>query len=246
MAEKFCLKWNDFYTNISHSFRDLRNEENLHDVTLVTDDNQQISAHKLILSISSDYFNALFKNIKQPNMVVCLQGLSKEDVNNCLNYMYNGEVQIFQDDLDKFLDIAERLKIKGLVGSSNSTEETYFQKQENFEDAPIAVSEQYTNKNRESQDLQLVENPSSIQFPSNHEYDMKEETAKYIEILEDGNVRCTICGKISNAKRQKERLPNMRYHIETHFEGLSYNCNLCNKTLKNKMQLAQHKKKSCK
>ena len=49
MSEKFCLKWNDFTSNASKSFGNFRNEEYLHDVTLVSDDQYQISAHKLVL-----------------------------------------------------------------------------------------------------------------------------------------------------------------------------------------------------
>ena len=56
MTEKFSLKWNDFHSNVSKSFSLLRNEEYLHDVTLVGDDHKQISAHRLVLSACSDYF----------------------------------------------------------------------------------------------------------------------------------------------------------------------------------------------
>ena len=44
--EKFCLKWNDFETNIRNSFRGLREEQNYFDVTLACDDGHQIEAHK--------------------------------------------------------------------------------------------------------------------------------------------------------------------------------------------------------
>ena len=50
--EKFCLKWNDFQSNVSKSFNTLRREEELFDVTLVSDDEQHIQAHKMILSAS--------------------------------------------------------------------------------------------------------------------------------------------------------------------------------------------------
>ena len=55
MSEKFCLKWNDFLSNVSKSFSLLRNEDYLHDVTIVSDDNEQIAAHKLVLSTCSEY-----------------------------------------------------------------------------------------------------------------------------------------------------------------------------------------------
>ena len=62
MAEKFSLKWHDFNTNVSKSFGLLRDEEYLHDVTLVSDDNMQVSAHKLVLSACSEYFKNIFRN----------------------------------------------------------------------------------------------------------------------------------------------------------------------------------------
>ena len=34
--EKFCLKWNDFESNLSDAFRDLREEKDFLDVTLGT------------------------------------------------------------------------------------------------------------------------------------------------------------------------------------------------------------------
>ena len=58
MSEKFSLKWNDFDANVSKCFGRLRNEDYLHDVTLVTDDDHHVTAHKLVLSACSDYFCA--------------------------------------------------------------------------------------------------------------------------------------------------------------------------------------------
>ena len=115
MSEKFCLKWNDFQTNVSKSFSDLRNEEYLHDVTLVCDDNSQVSAHKLVLSACSEYFKTIFRNNGHQNPLICLEGVSSPELRNILDYMYNGEANIFQENLDNFLSLAQRLKILGLL-----------------------------------------------------------------------------------------------------------------------------------
>ena len=114
MSEKFCLKWNDFQSNVSNSFSLLRNEDYLHDVTIVTDDNDQIAAHKLVLSASSEYFKNIFKKNKHSHPLLCLEGVSSKDVRNMMDYIYNGELQIIQEDVDRFLNIAHRLKIEGL------------------------------------------------------------------------------------------------------------------------------------
>ena len=120
MSEKFCLKWNDFHSNVSNSFGMFRNEDYLHDVTLVSDDHKQVSAHKLVLSACSEYFKDIFKHNIKPNAhtLLCLNGVSSDDLRNIMDYIYNGEVQIFQENLDSFLNIAQRLKLEGLIGNN--------------------------------------------------------------------------------------------------------------------------------
>ena len=115
MSEKFCLKWNDFYSNASKTFGAFRNEDYLHDVTLVSDDQHQVTAHKLVLAASSDYFKNIFKN-KISNPFLCLDGISSADMNNILDYIYHGEVQIYHEHLDRFLTVAQRFKLEGLLG----------------------------------------------------------------------------------------------------------------------------------
>ena len=141
MSEKFSLKWNDFHSNVSKSFELLRNEGYLQDVTLVGDDDNQVKAHKLVLSACSSYFKNIFKKNIQSNILLCIEGTTKKDLQNILDYMYNGEVQIFQEDLDRFLTIAQRMKLEGLRQDSNhpnfdqneAKEEISFTDQELFE-----------------------------------------------------------------------------------------------------------------
>jgi len=94
MSDKYCLKWNDFQSNTSRSFNSVRNEEYLHDVTLVSDDDNIVTAHKLVLSMSSIYFKNIFKNNQHSHPLLCLDGISSEDLKNILDYIYIGEVQI--------------------------------------------------------------------------------------------------------------------------------------------------------
>ena len=64
MTEKFNLKWNDFQSNISKSFGKLKNEQEFFDVTLISEDQKQVSAHKLVLSACSPYFRTILTNNK--------------------------------------------------------------------------------------------------------------------------------------------------------------------------------------
>ena len=97
MSEKFFLKWNDFQSNVSKSFSLLRNEDYLHDVSIVSDDKEHIPAHKLVLSTCSEYFKSNSMKNKHSHPLVCLEAVNSNDVRNMLDYIYNGELQIFQE-----------------------------------------------------------------------------------------------------------------------------------------------------
>lgn len=113
-SEKFCLRWNDFESNISEAFRELREEKDFLDVTLVCE-NEQVQAHKVILSACSSFFrNILRRNIHQ-HPLVYLKGIKFSDLQSVLNFMYQGEVSVAQDELNSFLAVAEDLKVKGLT-----------------------------------------------------------------------------------------------------------------------------------
>ena len=115
MSETFNLKWNDFQTNVSKSFGLFRNESYLHDVTLVSEDFKQIPAHKLVLSACSEYFKKILKETNQAQPLLCLDGVSSGDIQNVLDYVYHGEVRIYQEDIDGFLAVAQKLKLEGLI-----------------------------------------------------------------------------------------------------------------------------------
>ena len=169
MSEKFCLKWNDFHSNVSKSFELFRNEDYLHDVTLVSDDHRQISAHKLVLSACSEYFKDIFKLNNKPNShpLVCLDGIKSDDLKNIMDYIYNGEVQIFQENLDRFLAVAQRLKLEGLMGNEDTQpqqdfvameEKVYATEDGNFNvEAPPVSPVTEVQKTHKSKELATVE-----------------------------------------------------------------------------------------
>ena len=108
-TDKFCLKWSEFETNIREFFRELRDDQNQFDVTLATDDDYQIQAHKLILSAGSKFFSNIMTKTKHPNgpnTFIYLKGIKREQVDNILDFLYNGEANVAQDDLNIFLETA--------------------------------------------------------------------------------------------------------------------------------------------
>ena len=119
-SEKFCLKWNDFESNICSAFRDLKNEKDFFDVTIACEE-EQVLAHKVILSACSPFFKNLLRRNQHQHPLLYLKGISFSGIQSVLNFMYYGEVNIAQEDLNTFLAVAEELQVKGLTQSQNQT-----------------------------------------------------------------------------------------------------------------------------
>ena len=116
-SEKLRLKWNDFQENLNSSFKQLRNDDELSDVTLVSDDGGCVGAHKVVLVLSSPFFMNLLKRSKHSHPFVFLRGVKKNTILAMLDFLYRGEANVLQDDLDQFLSLAEDFQLKGLTGS---------------------------------------------------------------------------------------------------------------------------------
>jgi len=119
-SEKFCLRWNDFETNISVAFRELREEKDFFDVTLACDDSQ-VQAHKVILSACSPFFRNVLRRNPHQHPLLYLKGVKYKELLSVLNFMYMGEVNVAQEELNSFLSVAEDLRVKGLT-QNNATE----------------------------------------------------------------------------------------------------------------------------
>ena len=248
MSEKFSLKWNDFHSNVSKSFSSLRNEDYLHDVTIVSDDNEQMAAHKLVLSTCSAFFKSIFMKNKHSHPIICLEGLSSHDVRNMMDYMYNGELQVFQDDLDRFLNIAQRLKLEGLITDPNDDQE---------EDINVKETEKLNNKAPNFQEGFTNSSYRTKITPQGHERVIAKAStdinpvniSEIDEQIEQNIIKnldstgtsytCKFCGKNTGRKTS-----HIRSHIETHLEGLSFNCPLCEKTFRSRHSLSVHKSRN--
>jgi len=123
-TEKFCLKWNDFEANISHAFRDIRDAKDFLDVTLVCEEDEQLQAHKVILSACSPFFRKILQRNPHQHPLLYLKGVKFADLQSVLNFMYHGEVNVAQDELNSFLAVAEELKVKGLTQNNSSSSNT--------------------------------------------------------------------------------------------------------------------------
>lgn len=117
-SEQFSLCWDNFHKNMSSGMQSLLETEDLVDVTLAVE-GRYLKAHKMVLSVCSPYFRELFQTNPCKHPIVFMKDVSYIALSDLLQFMYQGEVQVAQENLSTFIKTAEALQIKGLTGDSN-------------------------------------------------------------------------------------------------------------------------------
>ena len=232
-SEKFCLKWNDFQENVTKSFSQMRQQSGLFDVTLVSSDQKQVSAHRLVLSACSDFFKNIFNNNNShSHPLLYLDCVDSGEINLMLDYIYQGEVQIYQEHLDRFLEVAKKFKLDGLMaaeveGKSEPIDNNYHQFEE-IHEAIVDPAAKAPSSKKQERSLRV--------YNETFEANNSEVEKKFIELIvkENKMYRCTVCDKTQTDKTK------MRLHLETHLTGLSYDCPTCGKNFRSRNAFNTH------
>ena len=233
------MKWNDFQQNILTSYYDFRKDQDFTDVTLVCKEDNQIKAHRIVLSSCSPFFCRLLKRNNHSHPMIYMRGLKAKDLVAIVDFIYHGEASIYQEDLDGFLALAEELQLKGLAGSDVQNVAEDLMKHSNkkqpkirldhkqehtFETNAIEDIDNFTTSSVENKYMVPVDAGKMLVAADTSKEDLKEKLNSMMERADEGGNKwkCTICGKTTNDTR------DMRRHIESHIEGLSYPCTQCN------------------
>ena len=261
-SEKFCLKWNDFQENMIGSLKELHGDLDFCDVTLACEGNHHIAASKVVLASSSPIFRDILKSNKHSYPLIYMKGTKKADLAAIVDFMYHGEANIFQEDIDSFLCLADELKLKGLSGSRPLQEDPGEEKilniaksVENFETLKAEQSKQETTTkgleallksdtisptNENFGALVATETSGKYFLSVNADFDNLSDKVNSIIERRNGIWTCNICEKTSTNNKKQD----LKRHAETHIEGVSYPCNHCDKTLRCSKALEMHNKRT--
>ena len=247
MSEKLCLKWswNDFQASVKEAFVDLRNDCDFADVTLACEDGRQIEVHRIILSASSPLMKNMLKLNKHSHPLILMRGLKYEDLLALVDFFYYGEVNIFEDNLDSFLEIAKELQVKGLM--EQNTKNFHQRTETIITNATVKeeVKKSNTGQKQKGQRLSIAVDSearvklSSCAFNGFSELDetvkSMMETSQNISIGEQTVKICKHCGKEGQSMA-------IRDHIEAyHLEGVALPCNNCKRTFRSRYSVEKHK-----
>ncbi|XP_059487097.1 sex determination protein fruitless-like isoform X9 [Neocloeon triangulifer] len=120
-SQQYSLRWNNYVRHMTSAFESLRSDRDLIDVTLSCE-GKKIPAHKMLLSACSSYFKDLFKENPCQHPVIIFRNVTFDDLMALVDFMYNGEVNVEQEQLASFLNTAELLQVQGLTNSSKDQE----------------------------------------------------------------------------------------------------------------------------
>ena len=215
----------------------------------------------MILATSSPFFKQLLERNKHPHPLIYMRGTRSSNLLAILDFLYRGKANVFQDDLDSFLAIAEELQLEGLMGNSEERF-GYSNKEEKDISQHIAPNinnetvkqrnppnlQSYAKQGR-NQELTLPVN-SSLAVPGNFSVDFAELEEKVKSMMEKsytnlGNGRgfaylCKVCGKEGTNH-------HIKYHIEAnHLEGVVIPCDICEKTFRCRNSFRKHEKRHIK
>ncbi|XP_055915369.1 protein bric-a-brac 1 [Eupeodes corollae] len=141
--QQFCLRWNNYQTNLTSVFDQLLQNESFVDVTLACD-GQSIKAHKMILSACSPYFQALFIDNPCQHPIIIMRDVKWPELKAIVDFMYKGEINVSQDQIGPLLRIAEMLKVRGLADVNGENSGSSASEAQTTPSAPPRRSEEAT------------------------------------------------------------------------------------------------------
>lgn len=115
--QAFCLRWNNYQSNLTSSFDHLLQTQLFVDVTIACD-GQTLKAHKVVLSACSPYFQSLFVENPCQHPIIIMRDTKYCDLKAAIDFMYRGEINVSQEQIPALLKVAEILKIRGLADVS--------------------------------------------------------------------------------------------------------------------------------
>ena len=108
----------------SSAVRELREQNLFSDVTLVCEDGAALAGHRVILAAHSSRLQRVLAQMAaaapSPAVAQCvyLAGVRGAELADILEFIYAGEVRVGQNQLGRFLDVAQKLHVNGLVEDS--------------------------------------------------------------------------------------------------------------------------------
>ena len=239
--------------NIPNIFKELLNGQHFTDVTLVTEDDHKIEAHKVILSSCSPIFKNILLNNSHINPVIYLNDVNYKELEMIMKFIYIGQCDVEKEYLKTFLEAGKHLKMYGLEEfiDVNIAEESVFDKE------PLHNEKQIEQKHDEICNVfeAIDHNTSTVKEENNYNLSFNQDSIKifscnkcpeifgtYIELYLHNPKKCEGQFKCNQCDYQVNKEKKMSQHNRSSHQGGKYTCDMCDYESYSSSKLVMHKK----
>ena len=245
--EKYTLTWHNYSDHLLKALEEMMTSSAFADVTLVTDDKQQIRAHQNILSACSPVFKKILQldSGVNTNPIIYLRGIQHAEMESIMQFIYFGETRFYKERMSEILMVAKNLEIQEL-STAEMNNEMVSNEESNVNESSVVLNEDQ------------CENMDIAGVPP-HAFDEKTEIVERYNATKGSEInkqfsnkskfQCKQCdksysgsGALSNHNKsvhegvkydcdqcdfQSRRQDSLTIHIKSIHEGIKYACDQC-------------------
>ena len=224
MNQDHSLSWYNFTEHLEQLFANLYKEESYADVTLVSSDQFEFKAHKIVLSACSPVLKKIIDDNPRYHPLRYQSKIQSQEMEAILHFMYIGVGKFYQHRMEEFIKAAKDLKIKHFC-------ETKFH--EHILSKQGGIKKQVKQRQPRkpiSSDAKSTECPECGKVFSN----------KWNFLTHFRSVHQGIKYSCNQCDYQFTQQSNLQTHIQSRHEGIKYPCNQCDYQATERGNLQRH------
>ena len=229
---EYNVSWEKYSEAVVTNFGRLVEDDVFTDVTLVSNDERYIKAHKAVLSLNSPFFKSILTRHPHSHPLIFLDSLTYEDLRNLINFIYLGETKVIHEDLNNFLTIGQKFKLQGMMDFKVKQETLKIESKEDSGNVEVEMDEpKLINSNKDiSKEIEESEKIEEV------EYKPAYEQRKSMASIPTETYQCSQCDYSASYAG------TLKYHRRSKHDKLKYPCKNCNYSATSLGSLSRHKR----
>ena len=226
----FPLEWKTYDFASRNAFSNLYDDEVFTDVTIACEDNHKIKAHKVVLSICSNYFRKILTENPHPHPLIFLQGINIDTLRLLKKFIYLGKANVEQNIIKNFL-----LTSQTLLNHTEPPEDNRIKQEisRNIDVEEMSINTDESIPNKMVPNIHILTKTQSVDKELDQENIMKQE------ILDGNHIKdMSIHSNGSMVNKVMDNL-DMKFEKKLIIKN-NYECSMCKFKSNFELKLAKH------
>ena len=235
------LNWEGFENHFLNTVRNLIIDDTFSDVTLVSHDNKQFKAHKVILTSCSSFFKNILQSTSpypgQPVLIVL--DMDASHLEALIEFIYLGKTNVLENNKEQLFKVAKDLDIFGLCEESPSiippAEDTSMVSQNRMEQ--ILKNEDVLEESIVKSEISTNEKVFSCEICPYTAPKLSKVHKHVLNVHGEAKFKCELC------EYKTTRRENLKVHqLSGKHRDDGFYCNECDFKAKSENELEKHTK----